>query len=326
MTTGCRLAIAGVTGEVGKAVLASLEEAGLVLAELHVLASAASTEETVMFNNRPLLVESLADFDFSRADIVIFAVPAAVAHEFVPKANRAGCRVIDHSAAFRLEAGVPLLVEGLSVPDVPLVACPDALTAILFPVLAAIGKVAEIESIEVTVLNPVSGVGRAGVREMAGQTGELLNARGITPEVFPVQIAFNTLPVVGEQAVGALMDELERLLPESFPVVLSEVRVPVFYGVTLSLSVHTRTGMGTESLHKLLQATGLKLADNESDQGVATPVTDASGNDGVYLSGLQALPAPLQGLQLWLVADNVRQGAARHSLHILKNWIKDFKY
>lgn len=326
MTTGCRLVIAGVTGEVGRAVLAALEDAELKLAGLHVLASDGSTEETVMFNSRPLLVESLADFDFSGADVAIFAVPAAVALEFVPKARAAGCRVIDHSPAFRLEAGVPLLVEGLPVPDATLVACPDALAAILFPVLAAIGKVAEIDSIEATVLEPVSRVGRAGVREMAGQTGELLNARGITPEVFPVQIAFNTLPVVGEQAAGALMDELERLLPESFPVVLSAVRVPVFYGMTLSLSVHTRAQPAPGSLHKLLQTAGLSLADDQSDQGVATPVTDASGNDGIYLSGLQALPAPLQGLQLWLVADNVRQGAARHSLHVLKNWIKDFKY
>lgn len=321
MDSAFRIAIVGATGEVGKALLAQLDESGLAV-QLSLLASEASEEETVMFRSRPLIVEALAGFDFSQVQAAVFAVPEAVAEQFLPQALQAGCRVIDHSTFSRLAAGVPLLIAGDDVPDARHVAVPGALAAILAPALEAVDVLGGIESAEVVLLSPVSSKGRAGVRELAGQTGELLNARGIEPAVFPVQIAFNTLPVIGERAAENLMDELEGLLSSAFPVALSEVRVPVFYGLTVSLSLRTRAQLPLEGLAKALQAAGLLRPDHESDQGVATPVTDASGQDGVYLAGLQELPAPLQGVQLWLVADNVRQGAARHSLCILENWIK----
>lgn len=325
MSTGCRLAIVGATGEVGRALISALEDAELELAEVHALASAASEDETIMYRGRALLVEALDEFDFKRADIAIFAVPEMQAQKFVPQARKAGCRVIDHSAAFRLQDDVPLLIEGSVIPEADLVACPGALTAVLAPVLSVLSSY-DLQSVHVTALNPVSVRGRAGVRELAGQTGELLNARGIEPAVFPVQIAFNALPVVGGQGADVLMDELERLLPEALVVDLAEVVVPVFYGITAALRVETAQAVDLAKVGKVLAAAGLLLVDSEQDQGVATPVTDASGQDGVYISALSALPAPVQGLQFWLVADNVRQGAARHSLYILKKWIKDFKY
>ncbi len=325
MSTGCRLAIAGATGEVGRALFSALEDAELELAEVHALASADSVDETVMYKNRGLLIEALDEFDFGRVDVVIFAVPADVSVKYVPRARKAGCRVIDHSSAFRLDEAVPLIVDGAPLPEADLVACPGALAAILAPVLVALATY-QPASVQVTALHPVSGRGRAGVRELAGQTGELLNARGIEPAVFPVQIAFNSLPVVGESAANALMDELERLLPEPLPVALAEIIVPVFYGLSVSLRIETAVSAALPTLVKALSKAGLTVVDSESDQGVATPVTDASGQDGIYMSALSTLPAPLQGIQLWLVADNVRQGAARHSLYILKKWIKDFKY
>jgi aspartate-semialdehyde dehydrogenase len=322
MESGLRLAIVGVTGEVGKAVLAMIDERELALAEVHALASAASTEETVLYKNRPLLVGDLGEFDFARADVAIFAVPAAVAEAFVPRARKAGCRVIDHSEAFRLEADVPLLVEGMPVPDAGLVACPGALAALLAPVLSSLQ---DIRSVQVTVLSPVSVAGRAGVRELAGQTGELLNGRGVEPKVFPAQIAFNTLPLAAASS-DELMDELEKLLPATFPVAVAEVRVPVFYGMTVSATVQTGSPGKLGALRQALSAAGVKVADTESDQGLVTPVTEATGQDGVFLASLRALPAPLEGVQLWLVGDNIRQGAARHSLYVLEKWIKDFKY
>ncbi|MGH8494154.1 MAG: aspartate-semialdehyde dehydrogenase [Moraxellaceae bacterium] len=325
MGTGCRLAIVGATGEVGRALISALEDAELELAEVHALASADSADETIMYRGRALLVEALDEFDFKRADIAIFALPEALALKFVPQARKAACRVIDHSAAFRLDPHVPLLIEGADIPDAALVACPGALTAVLAPVLSALTAY-ELKSVHVTALNPVSARGRAGVRELAGQTGELLNARGIEPVTFPVQIAFNALPIVGGQGGDALMDELERLLPEAVPVGLAEVVVPVFYGVSASLRVETALPLALAAAAKALKAAGISFGDSEQDQGVATPVTDASGQNGVYLSALSMLPAPLQGVQFWLVADNVRQGAACHSLYILKKWIKDFKY
>lgn len=318
-----RLAIAGATGELGRAILSGLEKAELQLAEVHVLASAGSADETLMFNNRPLLVEELEAFDFSRADVALFAVPAAVARQFAPVARQAGCRVIDHSAAFRLEPDVPLLVEGMPVPAADLVACPGALTALLVPVLRCVQGV---ESAAVTVLTPVSATGRAGVRELAGQTGELLNGRGIEPVVYPVQIAFNALPALAAAAADQLMDELERLLPESYPVALAEVAVPVFYGLTVALSLYTQAAPDLEQLRQRFRAAGAEFGDTEENQGLVSPVTSAVGQRGLYVAGLQPLPPPLQGIQLWLVGDNLQQGAVRHSFAVLQNWIKDFKY
>lgn len=318
---GTRLVIAGATGEVGTALLSALEDADLPIAEMHALASPESVEETVMFKGRALLVESLDDFDFQRADIAVFAVPAEQSLRHVPRARAAGCRVIDHSEAYRLDEEVPLAVAG-AVPEGDLIACPGPLAALLVPVLQALVALAPVASVQATLLSPVSLLGRAGVRELAGQTGELLNARGITPSVFPAQIAFNTLPVVGEAGGNRLMDELERLLPTPVPVALAEVRVPVFYGMTLGLSVQTGRDIAVEAAVAALEKAGVKLADLEKDQQLATPVSHASGVPDITLVELRELPAPLQGLQLWLLADNVRQGAVSQTVAVLSKWIK----
>jgi aspartate-semialdehyde dehydrogenase len=323
MASGCKVAIVGATGEVGRALLAALEEAELPLAEVHALASAGSTEETVMFKGRGLLVSALDEFDFARADIAIFAVPADVASEYVPRARSAGCRVIDHSTAYRLDAAVPLVADGMPVPSADLVACPSALAALLLPVLKSVSG---IRAVNVTVLEPVSVAGRAGVRELAGQTGELLNGRGVEAAAFPVQIAFNALPVPGPESAEALMDELERLLDLSVPVVLSAVRVPVFYGLTVAVTLETEADEDLGRWRQRLAKAGLHFENGEEDQELVTPVTQAAREAGLYVADLQPLPAPLRGLRLWLVGDNLRQGVARQSLHVLGNWIKDFKY
>lgn len=323
MSGSCKLAIVGATGEVGRAILSAVEDSALEFAELQVVASGASVEETLMYKGRPLLVADLEAFNFGDVDVAIFAVPADVAMEWVPQARARGCRVIDHSAAFRLDAGVPLLADGRPVPKADLVACPDALAALLLPVL---GCVEGIRSAELTVLEPVSAAGRRGVRELAGQAGELLNGRGIEPVVFPAQVAFNALPVVGNDRAGALMDELERLLPDSFPLSLSSVTVPVFYGLTVSLVLRTEGPVNLAALRQRLEKASVSFGNSEEDQVVVTPVTEASGQDGVYVADMQPLPAPLEGVRFWLVGDGLRQGAARQSLYILENWIKDFKY
>lgn len=335
MNKSCNLAIAGATGEVGRALLAMLEEAELPIERLYVLASERSEEQTVMYKSRPLLVEMLADFDFSKVQFVILALPADVSVVTAERARDAGCRVIDHSAAFRGDEAVPLVLDGaashLLAGD--LVACPGAAAALLAPLLGVLDELSGIEVVHATLLNPVSTVGNAGVRELAGQTGELLNARGIEPVVFPAQIAFNCLPLVGSLATQAipdderlLMAELARLLERPLSLVVSMVQMPVFYGLSAMVSVQTEAPVDLAGLRHAFSQKGVVITDPESDQGVATPVTDAAGHDEVYMSGLRLLSAPLQGLQFWVTADNVRHGAARHSLFVLKNWIKDFNY
>lgn len=324
MAEDVKLAIAGATGELGRAVLAVIEEAGVEHLKVLALASAESAEDTVMFRNRALLVEELDTFDFAGADVVVLCLPAEVAARVAPRARAAGCRVVDHSAAFRTALDVPLLAAGMAPPDdAGLVACPSPEAALLLPVLRCLDG---IEALHLTVLAPVSAVGRAGVRELAGQTGELLNGRGVEASAFPAQVAFNTLPSVGTAEEEELMDELERLLGQAFPVVMARITVPVFYGLTIAVTVETSATPDLGKLRGRLAKAGVSLGNSENDQGLVTPVTEAAGQDGVYLTGLEGLPAPLQGLRFWLVGDNLRQGAARQSLAILEKWIKDFKY
>lgn len=329
MNKGCRLAIVGATGEVGRALLSRVEDMELALAELHVLATAASAEETLMYRQRPLLVEAADDFDFSRADIVLLATPPAVSRVLAPRALEAGCRVIDHSGAYRGAAGVPFTHEPAAA-GAELVAAPSAAAALLRPLLAAAVGVGPLRAVHVGLLSPVSAAGRPGVRELAGQTGELLNGRGIEPAVFPVQVAFNVLPLVGspvEEAEVALRLELDEMLAEDAPLVLQSVTVPVFYGLTALLTLLPEEAESVPAMLAAIAASAADVQDNpEEDHKVATPVTDASGQAGVYLSGLRALPAPGVGISLVAVADNLHQGAAVHSLELVKKWIKDFKY
>lgn len=317
-----RLAIVGVTGEVGRAVLSRLEDTDLKFAELHALASSRSEEETVMFRQRPLIVESAEGFDFSRADIVVLATPAPVSTQLADQALAAGCRVIDHSTAFLMQGDAPFAgtVESESA---ELVVVPSAEVSLLAPLLSAAIGLTSLRAVHATLLVPVSASGHGGVRELAGQTGELLNARGIEPAVFPVQIAFNCLPLVGSSREEVVAEGLQQLLGEHVPLVLSEILVPVFYGLTAQITLETEAHlMADELADRLSRQGGVEVRNSLEDHEVATPVTDASGQPGVYVCGIRALLPPLQGLTFTAVADNVHQGAARHTVDLLEKWIK----
>lgn len=317
-----RIVIVGATGEVGAALFSALEDADFQNVSCHAVASANSVDETVMFNGRALLVEALNEFDFQKDDIVVFAAPANITLQVAPQLRKQGCRLIDLSGAYALDENIPLVISGDSVPDAEFVSCASPLAAVLAQIVNALSPHAPISSIQATILKPASSYGRAGVRELAGQTGELLNARGITPAVFPAQIAFNTLPLVGEMNENKLMDELERLLPESVPVALMEAVSSVFYGAMVGLSIQTTQEILLSKAETALSKVGMNPQNNEEDQELVTPVTHASGVDGVVFTGLQALPAPFQGLRLWLLMDLVRQGAVKPTLDILSKWIK----
>ena len=254
--------------------------------------------------------------------IALFAVPAAVSLKFIAKARAAGCKVIDHSTAFTLDESVALLCQAKAVPSTDFLAVASPLSALLATVFQSVAAVTPIQSAEATVLQPVSSKGRQGVRELAGQTGELLNARGITPNVFPAQTAFNVLPLVGEMSGNQLMDELERVLPSPIPVVLSEAIVPVFYGMTVSLVVHTERDIDQDAIQSALISAGFLIEKDDENHELATPVGSASNTAGVVMSGLSALPAPLNGFRVWLLTDNIRQVVVNLTIKAVEKWIK----
>lgn len=320
--TDSRLAIVGVTGEVGRAILSRLEDSDLAFTEVHALASSRSEDETVMFRQRPLIVEAAESFDFSRADFVVLATPASVSLQLAEQALATGCRVIDHSTAYADQAGVPLA----GTPDAEsadLVSVPMAEVSLLAPLLAALAGEAGLRAVHVTMLQPVSSSGRAGVKELAGQTGELLNGRGIESAVFPVQTAFNTLPLVGSMREEAVAEGLQQLLEEHVPLVLSSIVVPVFYCLTAQIVVETEQPLLLGAAEDLLRRVdGVDIRNSEENQHVATPVTDAAGQSGIYISGLRSLPDPLCGVTFAAVADNVHQGAAQQAVSLLAKWKK----
>lgn len=317
-----RLAIVGVTGEVGRAVLSRLDDSGLEFTEVHALASSRSEEETVMFRQRPLIVESADGFDFGRVDVVVLATPAAVSAQLADKALAAGCRVIDHSAAFAGQGDVPFAGTDESE-SAELVAVPSAEVSLLAPLLLAVMREFPLRAVHATLMLPVSSSGHSGVRELAGQTGELLNARGIEPTVFPVQIAFNCQPLVGSSREEGVAEGLQQLLGEHVPLVLSCVVVPVFYGLTAQITLETEVPVLVGELAERLSAQkGIEVRNSLADHEVATPVTDAAGQSGVYVCGIRELPSPLQGITFAAIADNVHQGAARHTVDLLEKWIK----
>lgn len=317
-----RLAIVGVTGEVGRALLSRLDDSGLEFAEVHALASSRSEEETVMFRRRPLIVESAEGFDFTRADIVVLATPAAVSEQLADQALAAGCRVIDHSSAFAGRGAAPFAGTAESE-SADLVVAPSAEVSLLMPLLSSIIGSFPLRAVHATLLVPVSSLGHGGVRELAGQTGELLNGRGIEPVVFPAQIAFNCLPLVGSSREEMVVEGLQQLLGEHVPLVLSSIVVPVFYGLTAQITLETEAPLMAEELADLLsRQSGVEVRNSLEDQQVATPVTDAAGQTGVYINGIRPLPAPLQGVTFVAIADNVHQGAARHTVELLEKWIK----
>jgi aspartate-semialdehyde dehydrogenase len=269
-----------------------------------------------------LIVEPAETFDFARADIVVLATPAAVSLRLAEQALAAGCRVIDHSTAYAEQVSVPL-AGTVEAESADLVMVPQAEVSLLAPVLAPLMREAGLRAAHVTLLLPVSSSGHAGVKELAGQTGELLNGRGIEPAVFPVQTAFNTLPLVGSEREEAVAEGLQQLLGEHVPLVLSSMIVPVFYGLTAQITLETEAPLlAGAAMELLMEQDAVEVRNPDKDQQVATPVTDASGQAGLYVSGLRELPSPLMGVTFTAVADNVHQGAARQVVCLLEKWIK----
>lgn len=328
------IAVAGPTGLVGEALLEALAERGFPVEKLYALGRGDDEEATVLFAERPVQLTALEDFDFSRCRLAFFCVPADVAKRHVPRAIAAGCHVIDASAQFRLQRGVPLVAADLggSVAGTGphLIAGPGApalqIATLLRPLLDAVGLV----SIDVTVMAAVSALGRAGVDELAGQTARLLNAQSIKSQIFPNQIAFNTVPAFDTaDASGFTKAELQvaaevrKLLGnEKLGVNISEVFVPVFYGHSLVIRVETDAPLDAAAAQRLLAAApGVMVAKGKKPFG---PIDIGGAEPAIRIGRIRQAPESERVLTLWSVADNVRKGAAVNSVQIAETLLKPY--
>ncbi len=326
------VAIVGATGLVGETLVQVLEERDFPVAELHALASNRSVGARVSFKGRSIAVRELVSFDFNGVDIALFCAAADVSREYAPKAVAAGCAVIDNSSEFRYQDDVPLVVPEVNPHVVAnykkrgIIANPDSLAIQLVVALKPIHDAVGIERINVAAYESVSGAGREAVEELAQQSIALLSGKGLGQgNGSPGQIAFNCVPHVdGFEQNGytaqemRMVWEIRKVLEEpGLRVNATAVRVPVFYGHSAAVSVETRTRITAEEARSLLEkAPGIEVLDERRRGGYPTPATEAANRDTVYVGRIRQDGSTDRGLNLWVVADNVRKGAATNSVQI----------
>ncbi|MFT5447225.1 MAG: aspartate-semialdehyde dehydrogenase [Gammaproteobacteria bacterium] len=333
------VAVVGATGAVGEAMIEVLEQRDFPVRKLFPLASERSAGSTVMFKGRPIMVGLLDDFDFSTTQVALFSAGASVSKVFAPKAAAAGCVVIDNSSQFRTDPQIPLVVPEVNPGAMSdyarhnIIANPNCSTiqmlVALKPILDAVG----IERINVATYQSVSGTGKDAIAELAGQTAALLNGQSVEAKVYPKQIAFNVLPHIDVfQDNGYTREEMKMLwetrkifADENILVNATCVRVPVFYGHSEAVHIETRDKITAAQATKLLRkAPGVKVIDKRNDGGYPTAVSESVGQDAVYVGRIREDISHPRGLNLWVVSDNVRKGAALNSVQIAEILVKDF--
>ncbi|MBN7135013.1 aspartate-semialdehyde dehydrogenase [Lysobacter enzymogenes] len=328
--TSCNVAVVGATGAVGETMLKVLAERKFPIGKLHVLASERSAGEKIEFEGQTLVVEDLARFDPKGVDIALFSAGGSVSKEYAPKFAAAGAVVIDNSSAFRYQDDVPLVVSEVN-PDalknrpLGIVANPNCSTMQLMVALAPIHRKAKLERINIATYQSVSGTGKRAMEELGRQTAALLNFQEAQPEIYPVQIAFNVIPHGGDFTDNGYTTEEMKLVWEtrkilgddSIGVNATVVRVPVFYGHSEAVHIETRDKLSAADARALLEkAPGLVVVDEAKGGGYPTPVTHASGEDPVFIGRIREDISHPRGLSLWVVADNIRKGAATNAVQL----------
>ena len=335
MSEGFDVAIVGATGAVGEALVEILEERSFPVRHLHLLASERSEGKRIQFRGSSIMVKRLDQFDFSQAQIGLFSAGGELSAEFAPKAADAGCVVIDNTSQFRYDDDIPLVVPEVNAHALSefrnrnIIANPNCSTIQMVVALKPLHDAAGIERVNVATYQAVSGAGAAGVRELAGQTADLLNTRPIEPKVMPVQIAFNAIPQIDKfQDNGYTKEEMkmvwetQKILDPNIQVNPTCVRIPVFYGHSEAVHIETSTKLTAAEARSLLQvAPGVTLMDEAEPGGYPTAVCQAAGTDPVFVGRIREDVSHPQGLDLWVVSDNVRKGAALNSVQIAEQLI-----
>ncbi len=338
MTKLYNVAVVGATGAVGEAMLSILEERNFPVNKVYALASAKSAGKRILFKGEYLKVEDLAEFDFSKAQIGLFSAGASVSAEYAPKAAAAGCIVIDNTSQFRYDDEIPLVVPEVNPDKIAdyknrgIIANPNCSTIQMLVALKPVYDAAGIDRINVCTYQAVSGTGKKGVDEVATQTAKLLNGQPIESKVYPKQIAFNVLPQIDvflengyTKEEMKMVWETQKILGDStVKVNATAVRVPVFYGHSEAVHFETRKKISAEAVRKLLvEAPGVKVLDERKNGGYPTAVTESSGQDDVFVGRIREDISHPNGIDMWVVGDNVRKGAALNSVQIAELLVKN---
>ncbi len=331
MTKKIDVAVVGATGVVGEAMLEMLAERKFPVGEIHALASERSVGKKVEFGNRELSVSDLAGFDFSTVQIGLFSAGGSISAEFAPQAAAAGCVVIDNTSQFRYDDDIPLVVPEVN-PDAiadhtarGIIANPNCSTIQMVVALKPIYDAVGIERINVATYQAVSGAGRDAMDELVRQTSLLMNGRPLEIEGDAKQIAFNAVPHIDSFQDNAYTREEMKMVWETRKIFGDDdilvnptaVRIPVFYGHSEAVHIETKDKISAEKARELLSnAPGVTLIDGQETGQYPTAVTDSSGCDPVYVGRVREDISHPRGLNLWVVSDNIRKGAALNSVQI----------
>ncbi len=333
------VAVVGATGAVGETMLSILAERKFPVGKVYALASERSAGKTVAFGNRELVVEDLAEFDFGKVQIGLFSPGASVSAIYAPKAAAAGCVVVDNTSQFRYDEDIPLVVPEVNPRAIAqysqrgIIANPNCSTIQMLVALKPIYDAVGIERINVATYQAVSGTGKEAIEELAHQTAALLNGKPVECKVYPKQIAFNVLPHIDAFMDNGYTKEEMKMVwetrkifgDESIMVNPTTVRVPVFYGHSEAVHIETREKISAEAARELLSnAPGVTVLDKREPGGYPTAVTESSGRDGVFVGRIREDISHPRGLNLWVVSDNVRKGAALNTIQIAEVLAREY--
>jgi aspartate-semialdehyde dehydrogenase len=333
------IAVVGATGAIGETILTLLEERKFPVGKMYPLASARSAGATLLFKKKAVLVTDVAEFDFSKVQIALFSAGGEVSGLYAAKAAEQGCIVIDNTSKFRLDSDVPLIIPEVNAHQIidfdkrGIIANPNCSTIQMLVALKPIYDAVGITRINVATYQAVSGTGKSAVFELANQAGSLLNGTPITKEVYPKQIAFNVLPHIDKfEENGYTREEMKMVLETQkilndphIKVNPTAVRVPVFYGHSEAIHLETRQKISAaDARHLLTAAPGIIVMDDPKTGSYPTPIPDASGTDAVYVGRIREDISHPLGLNLWVVADNIRKGGALNAIQIAEILINEY--
>ncbi|EKE83840.1 aspartate-semialdehyde dehydrogenase [Idiomarina xiamenensis] len=337
MSRSFNVAVLGATGLVGQHMMEILAEREFPVGQLFPLASSRSAGATVNFKGDELTVEDAENFDWSQVEIAFFSAGGSVSRIYAPRAAEAGCVVIDNTSEFRYEADIPLVVPEVNASALAdfrnrnIIANPNCSTIQMMVALKPIHDAVGIDRINVATYQSVSGAGKEAMEELARQTAELLNGKQPTVENFSRQIAFNCIPQIDvfqdndyTKEEMKMVWETQKILGDSnIRVNATAVRVPVFFGHAEAIHLETQQPIDAEHARDLLrQAEGVELVEHREE--FPTQVSDAAGKDAVFVGRIRNDISHPLGLNLWVVADNIRKGAATNSIQIAEHLIRDY--
>ncbi|MYB88978.1 MAG: aspartate-semialdehyde dehydrogenase [Proteobacteria bacterium] len=333
------VAVVGATGAVGEQLLSILAQREFPADQVHALASTRSAGKKVRFGSQEIEVGDLAEFDFSDTQIGLFSPGASISKEYAPKAAAQGCVVVDNTSQFRYVDSIPLVVPEVNAGQIAhytnngIIANPNCSTIQMVVALKPIHDAVGIERVNVATYQAVSGTGKEAIKELDQQTRGIMEGAPVDCQVYPKQIAFNALPHIDafmdngytKEEMKMVWETRKILGDDSIQVNPTTVRIPVVNGHSEAVHLELKAPLSVEQAKQLLaEAPGIQVVDDRKDGGYPTAATEGDGTDAVYVGRIREDISHPRGLNMWVVSDNLRKGAALNSIQIAEILVREY--